>query len=272
MEKPAISIIIVYFNNGNKPHFLKDVFWSLERQTFKNFEVILIDNDSPVSVAGRIEEESTVPVKVVRLNYNHGNCGARNIGTEMATADRIIWNDGDVCYSKNFMEIHANSSADILVSLFNACKASSFLHATQSELKPKTILYEEHFPEDWRDGCCQDPDLTRCVNFVPCGVSIKSEIAKAQPFDMDLNYVLGGPGKGWEDIEMGIRLFKKGYKFEGNENCFTIHLIHACAATGEWEKGKNNFTKLLRKHPDIPEIAKNWFNYTNGHYRKQEPA
>lgn len=266
--KFPISVIIVYYNAFNKMGYLNKVFWGLERQTFKDFEVILIDNDSPISAVGIVDPDSTIDVKVIRSGINLGNCGAREKGARMARGERIIWNDGDVVYSKNFMEVHAKTDSDILISPFSAARAGSPLNASIVEIESRVREFEKNgLAPDWNKYCCQSSRLDDYVNLVPHASSLKRKIAVQNQYDPRFNYVYGKRGKGWEDIEFGCRLHKRGYKFKGDDSCWAVHIIHASASNeSDFYKSWLNFKILLKLHPEIVKESSEWFERTVGVY------
>jgi len=45
-----VSIVIVYYNTGNKNGFLDKIIWSLNRQTCQDFEILILNNNSPVDI------------------------------------------------------------------------------------------------------------------------------------------------------------------------------------------------------------------------------
>ena len=61
-EAPLVSICVVNFNGIR---FLKEFFESLYSQTYKNFEVIFVDNDS-TDASVEYTENNYQKVKVIR--------------------------------------------------------------------------------------------------------------------------------------------------------------------------------------------------------------
>ncbi len=82
-------------------------FKSLENQTYKNFEVIIVDDcstDDSFSQLRKYADNSSLHIKVIQPDKNSGPGNARNIGIENATGDWITFIDNDDWVEVNFLE------------------------------------------------------------------------------------------------------------------------------------------------------------------------
>ncbi|MGL5820937.1 MAG: glycosyltransferase family 2 protein [Sarcina sp.] len=104
-----VTLIVAIYNTGK---YLKPCLDSLVNQTFKEIEIILIDDESSDGSEKICDSyaEMDTRVKVVHKK-NEGLSMARNTGVEHATTDYIIFIDGDD-YIEN----------DMVEKLFNAIK------------------------------------------------------------------------------------------------------------------------------------------------------
>jgi GT2 family glycosyltransferase len=104
---PEMSIIIV---NWNGKRFLDDCLGSLRRQTFRNFETILVDNGSSDGSADYVQ--SFFPeVKVVALAENRGFTGGNIAGYELAKGSIIVLLNNDTEADPAWLEeIHKASA------------------------------------------------------------------------------------------------------------------------------------------------------------------
>lgn len=102
-----VSVITVNFN-GSK--FLTDFFKSLSNQTFKDFEVIFVDNnstdDSLELLAKMLASQSMeeLEVRIVKNPRNLGYCGGNNIALKYANGDYIIFLNNDTYVSPTWLE------------------------------------------------------------------------------------------------------------------------------------------------------------------------
>lgn len=88
-----ISIIVPMYNVEN---YLEDAVNSLINQTYKNLEIILVDDGSPDN-SGKMADEFAKRdnrIKVVH-KVNGGLSDARNAGMEVATGDYLMFTDSD---------------------------------------------------------------------------------------------------------------------------------------------------------------------------------
>lgn len=103
---PEMSVIVV---NWNGKHFLGDCLSALRRQTFRDFEVIFVDNGS---LDGSCEYVRTAfpEVKVVALPENTGFAGGNISGYSAATGELILLLNNDTeAHSEWLQQIHEGS-------------------------------------------------------------------------------------------------------------------------------------------------------------------
>ena len=75
-EKPLISIIILNYNAGK---LLKECVNSIYESNYKNFEIIVVDNDSKDN--SHIECKEIFPlINLIENKKNFGYCEGNNIG------------------------------------------------------------------------------------------------------------------------------------------------------------------------------------------------
>lgn len=99
-ELPVVSIIIPHLNGK---HHLDDCLGSLRRQTFTEFEVILVDNGS--TDGSQTYTRTRFPeVKLLELNKNLGFTGACNAGYNFSTGDFIILLNNDTEVDPRWLE------------------------------------------------------------------------------------------------------------------------------------------------------------------------
>lgn len=128
MKKPKISVLITVYN-GEK--YLAETLDSVLNQTFKNFELILVNDGSTDNTEGIIKEYLKKDNRVVylKLNENRGYENLHNVinkGLAIAKGKYIARLDADdICYPKRlevqygYLEKHPKifilgSSADVI--------------------------------------------------------------------------------------------------------------------------------------------------------------
>lgn len=106
MNKPLISVIIPVYK---VEEYLDECVQSVLNQTYKNLEVILVDDGSPDRCPQMCDEYAKADnrVKVVH-KQNGGLSDARNAGLEIATGDYIGFIDSDDFIERNMYEVLFN--------------------------------------------------------------------------------------------------------------------------------------------------------------------
>jgi GT2 family glycosyltransferase len=100
---PLISVIVV---NWNGMEFLDDCLCSLENQTWKNREFILVDNGSNDGSAERIREwtNRVSNARAILLSRNSGFCEANNLAFAQARGEWIALLNNDAVAEPNWIE------------------------------------------------------------------------------------------------------------------------------------------------------------------------
>ena len=146
MNQPLISIIIPCYN---VEEYLPKCINSIINQTYRNLEIILVDDGSSDS-CGQICDEYAAKdarIKVIHKE-NGGQSDARNVAIDIAKGEYITFVDSDDYVTGDYVEV--------LYSLIEkyGCKVSAALHQTFSE--------------------GEEPDLSRDANLEICQPVMKA--------------------------------------------------------------------------------------------------
>jgi len=104
IKDPRVSVIIVNYNGAL---FLDRLFSSLQSQTFRDFEIIFVDNassDNSVEIANAWAKKKTIDIKIVRLKNNTGFCKGNNIGFKYAKGLYLALLNNDTYVSRTWLE------------------------------------------------------------------------------------------------------------------------------------------------------------------------
>src|SRR5579872_749509 len=120
-QTDLVSIVIP---NWNGKKFLPPCLDSLARQTYRNFEVIVIDNGSQ---DGSIEllEEHYPNVKIIALTHNTGFSFAVNRGIEASSGEYIALINNDTTLHEQWLEKMVSALKDYADIGSAACKMLS---------------------------------------------------------------------------------------------------------------------------------------------------
>lgn len=98
---PRFSVIVPVYNVEN---FIEDALNSLKRQTFSDFECIVVNDGSTDNSLERAEEVTTNDVRFKIISIpNSGLSEARNTGIRNATGELIYYLDSDDIVAENFL-------------------------------------------------------------------------------------------------------------------------------------------------------------------------
>ena len=101
-----ISVIIPTYN---REKLIVKSIKSVLSQTYKNIEVIVVDDNSTDKTEFKIKKIRDKRLKYIKLRKNHGACYARNIGISKAQGKYVAFQDSDDLFLKNKLEVQLNN-------------------------------------------------------------------------------------------------------------------------------------------------------------------
>lgn len=101
MVKKIFVVIPAY----NEEDVIIDCLSSLDRQTFPDFEVVIVDDGSNDDTLRLVKEYKSDKYKLAIIKQNHKGPGAgRNLGAKKATGEILIFIDADMTFEEDFLE------------------------------------------------------------------------------------------------------------------------------------------------------------------------
>ncbi len=263
-EWPMFSIVsVLYGKEKEVPFFLE----SFARQDYEGkFEIIFVNDfswdksvDAVLKFKREFQNSSLADIKIIQNDKNMGNCYSRNVGIERAQGDIISVIDADCMVNKYFLKKHAEAY------FYDDCDAAigPLNLETNREDPFKTLdYYQNNLKQVEKDAKPQDPVNKRSfLNCVTRNFSIKRNFIKEPLFDELFSYSSGkNSGFGWEDVEMGYRLYKRGAKIKYVSDAFSVHISHPSTTNADDipTRSLKNFRRLFDKHPDLFWVARRW--------------
>lgn len=203
--KPFFSVVIVNYNAGD---LLQNSINSLKNQTFTDFEVLIIDNDSQQHPIDDLDVNELSDIRVIREKTNHGFAKGNNIAAELARGKWLALLNPDATADENWLaEIHAATLRHENCRVF----ACGQINMDTPELLDGAGDAYFAFGIPWRGGYehpISELPMKDSQCFSPCGASAV--------YDRQLFLDNGGFDERFfcycEDVDLGIRLQLSGEK------------------------------------------------------------
>lgn len=100
-KEPKISIIVPMYNCAE---YAPKCIESIQKQSYKNWELLLIHGDSKDNTVEVCQEYEKKDSRIKNVLHIDGLVGARNVGYDMATGDWQMYIDGDDWIADNCLE------------------------------------------------------------------------------------------------------------------------------------------------------------------------
>jgi len=190
-----ISVIIPTYNRAS---LLLRSINSVLNQTFKDFELIIVDDGSTDNTPEIIKEVYDPRVSYFRYERNKGACYARNIGIKKSRYDLIAFQDSDDIWHFNYLESQIN--------VFEANKDQ--FSAQVCQFKKGDTKIGPNFKNDLKINL----DLLFQYNVVSTQIFIakKSALIDINGFDEKL--------PAFQDWDLAIRLLLNNHQIAINSN------------------------------------------------------
>lgn len=136
MKHPAISVIIPFFNVREK--YFDDCYASIMRQTFSDFEVIIVDDGSEEKYGKYLEDKIDSDQKVrIYHTDNQGVSEARNYGVAQSKGETICFVDADdyvvEWMLEDLWEAYTSNEVEAAASYYQMVNDESFVFHRSSE-------------------------------------------------------------------------------------------------------------------------------------------
>jgi len=155
---PCVSVVIPTYNRSK---FVKEAIESVLEQSYRNFELIVVDDGSTDDTRSVVEQISDDRIVYFYKN-NGGHCSARNYGFIKAKGQYVALLDHDDLWPNNYLEI--------MINRLKSQKECSFAYARVLLLyengRTEPFAREERYPSGWitktffKSGPCIMPSAT----------------------------------------------------------------------------------------------------------------
>lgn len=175
MEK--VSVIVPIYNVEK---YLKYSIGGILKQSYKNLEIILVNDGSQDNSLAICEEYSKIDNRIKIISVENGGQGkARNIGLQHSTSDWILFLDADDHYDNNaveyLVELAERYGSDLVVTPLRVVR-DHIQGGNASSIKNEKILNLN------KDRLIEEMYYGRLLGATPCGKLYKREILEKWPF------------------------------------------------------------------------------------------
>lgn len=210
-----VSIVMPTYNGER---YIKEAISSCLEQTYKNTELIIVDDGSTDNTSSIVSEVNDSKIRYVKLDKNMGQANALNVGFKITEGEYLTWMGDDDLYKPKAIK-----------------KMSQILEAN----KDVDFVYANYYMID-RNG-----DIIRMVN-VEESINLRERNCIGLCFlyrrmvyerigDYNPDFWLT------EDYEYWVRVYKSGFKMLSLPEFLFCHRIHSESKTGRYAlKTKEN--------------------------------
>ncbi|SFJ09293.1 glycosyltransferase family 2 protein [Olleya namhaensis] len=219
--KPTVTIIMATYNRAQ---YIVESIKSIQAQTFKNWECLIIDDggtDNTAEVLGPILIEDNRFSYLKRTdNYTKGLPGSRNYGLDIAKGDYIIFfDDDDIAHPQNL---------ELCVSEFKT-KNIDFCRYIRAVFTGD-FNYNYDFSKEYTHFEIDKKDVNRILKnellFNSCAIMWKKECFVTNHYIEHLMYA--------EEWELYSRIVSQGYKGVSIDKILFYGRKHEASNTGEF--------------------------------------
>jgi len=228
-REPLVSIIIPTYNRAK---FLPRAVNSVLNQTFKDFELIIVDDASTDNTKDIIQGFKDPHIRYIKHNDNRGIAGARNTGIKTSKGEYIAFLDDDDEWLPEKLTLQVRK--------FEKCPDRVGL------------IYCNYTSIDVTTGTKRDKNLVPCMNNILYKQLLSGNIIgsgtyliKKECFDKVGLFDEEVLGK--EDWDMWIRIARY-YHFDYLLETLVIHYDHPSQMTSNLNKRYIALEKIIKKH------------------------
>jgi glycosyltransferase involved in cell wall biosynthesis len=244
LNYPYISIIIPVYNRKDK---IQSAIESVLKQTFTNFEIIIVDDGSTDGLGKILALYSDSRVRVLKHSKNKGASAARNTGIKEATGDLIAFLDSD--------DVWVSEKLEKQISHFNGLRERNesikgsftwfFLHRQNGSVILRKFKNVKNWKKYFLEGCFISPGSTLLID--------KSVYKHIGFYDESLNRL--------EDWDWLLRFSKKF-----NLVTYEIPLSHIYQGERPpYKSVLSSFQKILKKYRNELSFCEKAKLISNGH-------
>lgn len=249
--KDQVSIIMPTFNSSE---FVESAIDSVKEQTYKNWELVIVDDfssDNTVQIINKIARNDN-RIRLVKLMKNGGAANARNVAIKQSNGRFLAFLDSDDLWEPLKLEkqLAFMKEKDIAFSYTNYRMINENGEETGKHVKSPSVIEYNSLLKNTIIGC----------------LTVMLDRQKIETISF--------PNVKPEDTALWLSILKKGYKaYCLHEEMAMYRLVKGSVSSNRIRAAKNLWF-LLRKNENLPLYYSIWcfvnysLNAVNKHYLK----
>lgn len=239
---PKVSIIMPAYNAEN---YIGKSVKSVLDQTFKNWELIIIDDGSSDRTAEICKKYVSLDNRIIYVfQENSKQATARNNGLKIAKGDIIAFLDSDDLWLPTKLELSLSyfdlNKFDLIFT--DSYSGSDYEIKIESDLNKMNVIESEYFG---KEALAQFIEFNRIPILT---VLVKKQIIENINF-FDSQCVLA------EDYDLWLRLLKAGYRFKSINLPLSIYRVQQNSSTASDRLTVESVLNIIMKNFTYKEIS-----------------
>ena len=259
-DKDSLISIVIPIYNAEK--YLEECLNSIKNQTYKNIEVIMVNDgskDNSETICKRFSEDDT------RFRYftkvNGGVSSARNLGLDNVKGEYITFIDADDWIAEKHLELLINSikktNSDIGVSSYKEFNNKDTYYIRVYTKQEKNLLNFEKMN--------RDKFLSLFPKLMSANVCFNNAVSKLFRKDLVKNLRFDTSIKYGEDLDFYFRLYLNVDSISYVDELTYVYRIHGDSTTSNFnqEHAEQELTIFKQMYEKIQEIGLPTIHYFN---------
>ncbi len=214
VDQPLVSVVIPAYNRA---HLIGRAIGSVLAQTYRNFEIVVVDDASTDNLAGALSHIAHPELRCIAHSHNRGAAAARNTGIAAATGEYVAFLDSDDVWYPQKLSVQVAAMRDQPPDVVGTVCAYDCVKTGQP---PRRIV------PDWTPPTFARAQLLGCTCGPGTTLLCRRDIfAKIGPYDETLRRL--------EDWDWLLRLAECGYRLLGSGDVLAWVAVGAGAARSD---------------------------------------
>lgn len=259
-----ISVIIPTYK---RQYSLQRLLESLAQQTLEpsTFEVIVIDDGSPSNSLDNDISKYSFPLEYIRQE-NKGATIARNNGAQQSQGKILVFIDDDVSISPKTLKALADACTKekriIALGTLVSRNENAISKFTQIAISSDDVYsYSSQINGKY-------------TNFVECNTQVLA-LNRSDFFDLGMLEDPTGGWPNWDDVDLGYRAHKAGFRFlrvpEAKGEHWDNSLNNLESFCRRWYRASKSAVRLFQKYPELKRSLPMFDDKSPINWRKDSP-